>query len=78
MLPVAERPDTMQLQVTGWPPALGDPSVVARRIGELVERGRSVVVAADGEGSARRLREVLESEGLEVVAGARLDLGELE
>jgi transcription-repair coupling factor (superfamily II helicase) len=66
VLPVAERPDTPILQVTGWPPALGDPGVVARRIGELVARGRSVVVAADGDGSARRLAEVLELEGLEV------------
>ena len=69
LLPVAERPDTPMLQVTGWPPALGDPGVVARRIGELLRRGRSVVVAADGDGSARRLSEVLEQEGLEVAAG---------
>ena len=66
VLPVAERPETLMLQVTGWPPALGDPGVVARRIAELLSRDRSVIVAADGDGSARRLKEVLEAEGLEV------------
>ncbi|HEY5271676.1 MAG TPA: transcription-repair coupling factor [Acidimicrobiales bacterium] len=66
LLPVAERPDTPMLQISGWPVALGDPKVVATRIGELIGRACSVVVAADGEGSGRRLAEVLEGEGLDV------------
>jgi transcription-repair coupling factor (superfamily II helicase) len=66
MFPVAERPGMPALQIGGWPPALGDPSAVATRIGDLLGRASSVVVAADGEGSGRRLAAALEVEGLTV------------
>jgi transcription-repair coupling factor (superfamily II helicase) len=54
------------IAATGWPAAVGDASAIARRAGELARRGLSVVVAADGDGSAVRLRDILESEGLTV------------
>jgi transcription-repair coupling factor (superfamily II helicase) len=66
LLPVAERPGMPSLQIGGWPPALGDPSAVASRIGGLLRQSCSVVVAADGEGSGRRLAAALEHEGLSV------------
>ena len=39
---------------SGWPAAIGDAGAIARRVGELRRRGHSIVVAADGEGSAER------------------------
>jgi transcription-repair coupling factor (superfamily II helicase) len=61
---LAEGPDVPSVSAVGWPPVLGDASAVARRIGELVRDGYVVVVAAEGEGSAGRLAQVLESEGV--------------
>jgi transcription-repair coupling factor (superfamily II helicase) len=62
----AEALDGAAIVATGWPTALGDASVIARRAGELRRKGLSVVVAADGEGSAQRVRSILEAEGLEI------------
>ena len=41
---VADSPDVETLHATGWPAATGDPAAFARRVGELVGRGVSVVV----------------------------------
>ncbi len=46
VLSASEDPETAAVRVAGWPPALGDAAVVARRIGELVRRGCRVVVAS--------------------------------
>ncbi len=65
VLSAADRPSTCSLQAVGWPPVLGDASGLARRLGELARSGNTVVVCADGAGSAERLRTVLEAEGLQ-------------
>ena len=65
--PIADGPEMAAFRVTGWPTHLGDASVLARRIGELVASDSAVVVAADGRGSADRLSEVLAAEGLRVM-----------
>ena len=64
LLPVAEGPDTPALAAVSWPPVLGDAAGLARRLGELERRGVSVVVCAEGRGSAERVADVLEAEGL--------------
>ena len=58
--------DKRPSRVSGWPAALGDAAPIARRVGEVVRRGSSVVVAASGAGAATRLAEVLEGAGVEV------------
>ena len=63
---VAEGPDTTVLRTSGWPAATGDAAALARRVGELERAGSSVVVTADGAGSAERIAVVLESEGITV------------
>ena len=65
MLPVADRPDVTSLAANPWAPVMGDASGLARRLGELARSGYRVVVCADGNGSAERLRAVLETEGLD-------------
>jgi transcription-repair coupling factor (superfamily II helicase) len=66
VLAVTENPAQATVRVSGWPAALGDAAPVARRIGEVVRRGASVVVAASGAGAAARIADVLESSGVEV------------
>ncbi|MGO9581332.1 MAG: transcription-repair coupling factor [Acidimicrobiales bacterium] len=64
LLPVAESSRTVALQASGWPPVLGDPAVLARRFAELAGSGHRVVICADGRGSAERMAQVLDGEGL--------------
>ncbi len=66
VLAVTESPGQEAVRVSGWPAALGDAAPIARRVGEVVRRGSSVVVAASGAGAAARLAEVLEGAGVEV------------
>ncbi len=64
MVNVAEGPDTVALGATGWDPTLGDPERLARQVGQLIGRGVTVVVAADGMGSASRIASVLAEQGV--------------
>ena len=64
MVNVAEGPDTVTLGATGWDPVLGDPERLGRQVRDLLGRGFRVVVAADGAGSAARLRTVLAEHGV--------------
>ena len=66
VLAVTESPGQETVRVSGWPAALGDAAPIAHRVGEVVRRGSSVVVAASGVGAAVRLAEVLEASGVEV------------
>ena len=61
---LADSPDTPGIAASGWPAVLGDPAAIAHRIGDLARQKHVVVVAADGEGSAARLSQVLEAEGV--------------
>jgi transcription-repair coupling factor (superfamily II helicase) len=61
---VAEGPDTTALGATGWGPVLGDPERLARQVADLVGRDFTVVVAADGTGSASRIASVLAEHGV--------------
>ena len=58
---------------TGWGPVVGDGEGLTNRLRDLVRDGYRVIVAADGEGSAQRMSELL----LERGPLTRAQLGEL-
>ncbi len=60
-----ESPDTPLVEASGWGPVGGDGSGLVNRLTHLLGQGFSVTVAADGTGSATRLRQILLEQGLE-------------
>ena len=64
LVATADSPDTPSVTVGGWDPVLGDPERLARQVGDLLARGFTVVVAADGQGSAARLAAMLSEHGV--------------
>ncbi len=52
---LAEGPDVAAVVAAGWPPVMGDPTALLRRLSELSGSGYRIAVCADGEGSAARL-----------------------
>src|SRR5918995_6111184 len=66
---VPDRPDTPQVQSSGWDPVVGDGSGLIQRLVRLQGDGFRIVVGADGEGSADRLRERLATEGVSAEVG---------
>jgi transcription-repair coupling factor (superfamily II helicase) len=60
-----ESPTTPLVEATGWGPIGGDGSGLSDRLVDLIGKGHRVVVAADGPGSATRLREILLERGLD-------------
>jgi transcription-repair coupling factor (superfamily II helicase) len=76
LLATADSPETPVVEATGWPPVTGDPGALARRVGELARQKYRVVVAAEGEGSAGRIAEVLAGEGVVVRRGDAATLPE--
>ena len=61
-----DSPDTPIVESSGWGPVGGDVSGLTTRLTELIAAGSRVVVAADGEGSANRIRETMLEHGLEL------------
>ncbi|HEX4866013.1 MAG TPA: transcription-repair coupling factor [Acidimicrobiales bacterium] len=59
-----EGPDVATVASMGVATAAGDPERVVRQLADLAAEGYRIVVAADGEGSAARLRELLGHHGL--------------
>jgi transcription-repair coupling factor (superfamily II helicase) len=60
-----ETPDTPAIAATPWAPVVGDGEALVHRMSGLLSEGFRVVVAADGEGSATRLAELLRQRGLD-------------
>ncbi|MFN3255523.1 MAG: transcription-repair coupling factor [Ilumatobacter sp.] len=60
-----ESPDTPLVSAMGWGPVVGDGSGLTDRLRDLIADGYRVVVAADGEGSARRIKSLLLDQGLD-------------
>ncbi len=60
-----ESPDTPLVEAMGWGPVVGDGSGLTDRLRDLLADGYRVVVAADGDGSARRLKSLLLDQGLD-------------
>jgi transcription-repair coupling factor (superfamily II helicase) len=70
-----DSPDVPVVEASGWGPVGGDASGLVGRMRELLAGGYRVVVAADGEGSAARLHELLLDQGLDLpVVGAAADV----
>ncbi|MEO7428890.1 MAG: transcription-repair coupling factor [Acidimicrobiales bacterium] len=59
-----EGPDVATITSMGVAATAGDPERVVRQLAELAGQGYQIVVAADGEGSAGRLRELLTAHGI--------------
>ncbi len=68
-----ESPDTPLVEASGWGPVAGDGSGLTDRLNELIGKGFRVVVAADGAGSAERLRSLLLDHGLDFPVARRRD-----
>jgi transcription-repair coupling factor (superfamily II helicase) len=83
-----EGPGVAAVEARGWDPTFGDPEKLVRRISDLVGDGYRVVVAADGDGSARRIAAAFADHGLHVpvvddpngltTPGARIVVQQLE
>ncbi len=65
-----ENPDTPHLSASGFDPLAGDTDGLVKRLRDLAAAGLSVVLVAEGSGSATRLIETLGREGLDVISGA--------
>ena len=63
-----EGPDVATIASMGIAATAGDPERVVRQLAELAGDGYQIVVAADGEGSAARLRTLLAEHGLHPTA----------
>jgi transcription-repair coupling factor (superfamily II helicase) len=61
-----EGPDTPLVAATAFDPVVGDVEGLARRLNRLRDEGFRVVLAAEGQGSAQRLHDVLSEEGMDV------------
>ncbi|HEX3621072.1 MAG TPA: transcription-repair coupling factor, partial [Acidimicrobiales bacterium] len=52
------------IEARGWDPVFGDANRLSRQVADLLARGYRVVVAAEGQGSAARLAEMLRDNGV--------------
>ncbi|MEZ5204467.1 MAG: transcription-repair coupling factor [Acidimicrobiales bacterium] len=59
-----DGPDVATVNATGWNPVVGDGEGLTNQLRQLLDDGFRVVVAADGEGSALRLGDLLRDRGL--------------
>ena len=59
LVSVPDSPDTPQVLASGWDPVVGDGSGLVQRLVRLQADGFRIVVGADGDGSASRMRERL-------------------
>ncbi|MEP6625674.1 MAG: transcription-repair coupling factor [Acidimicrobiia bacterium] len=70
-----DSPDTLQLGASAFDPVVGDVEALAERIRVLLRSEHRVVLAAEGEGSARRLADVLAGEGIDAMVDAPIRPG---
>ena len=59
-----DGPDVATVAATGWNPVVGDGEGLTGQLRQLLDDGYRIVVAADGEGSAQRLGDLLRDRGL--------------
>jgi transcription-repair coupling factor (superfamily II helicase) len=73
---VPESPDVVTIAATPWEPPTGDGERLVAQLQHLLRTGARVVVAADTEGSAGRVRQLLRDRGIDVdVAVGALERG---
>ena len=75
VLAAPDSPDTPQLGGVAFDPVVGDVEALAERIRALLRAEHRVVLAAEGEGSARRLAEVLTGEGIDALVDGAIAPG---
>ncbi len=68
-----EGPEVATVASMGIAATAGDPERVVRQLLDLAADGYRIVIAADGEGSAARLRELLGQHGLSATIGGAAD-----
>ncbi len=80
ILNVPDAPDSPAVTALAWPPAVGEGAALVGQLRQVVNDGYSVVICADGEGSASRIDKLLNEQGFsfpvlatpsEIAAGAR-------
>ncbi len=80
ILNVPDAPDSPAVTALAWPPAVGEGAALVGQLRQVINDGYSVVICADGEGSAGRIDKLLNEQGFsfpvlatpaEIVAGAR-------
>ena len=69
VLATPESPATPHLAAAGFDPVVGDTEGLTRRLRNLRDDGTRVVLAADGQGTAGRLHDVLAGEGINTITG---------
>jgi transcription-repair coupling factor (superfamily II helicase) len=69
LLSTPDSPDTPRVAASAFDPVVGDADALARRLRALAGDGYRVVLAAEGTGSAQRLRDILAGEGLDAGPG---------
>jgi transcription-repair coupling factor (superfamily II helicase) len=62
---VPDSPDVTTITAHGWDPQVGDGTRLVGQLRELRRQNYRIIVGADGEGSAARVRELLWAEGVE-------------
>ena len=72
-----ESPDTPVVEAMGWGPVVGDGTGLTDRLTQLIAEGYRVIVAADGTGSASRLKSLLLDQGLDFKMQAPGDTSDL-
>jgi len=65
----AQGAEVPLLEASGWAPVIHDPSPIVRRMVEMVGDGWHVAIAADTDGSARRLAALVAEHGLSAEPG---------
>ncbi|MEN3315483.1 MAG: hypothetical protein V7605_1717, partial [Acidimicrobiaceae bacterium] len=60
----ASGPPVATVEARGWTPVVGDPERLVHQVGDLLGRGYTVAVAAEGRGSAARLAAALSEHGV--------------
>ncbi len=65
-----ESPDVATVIAAGWNPVVGDGAHLVKQLQDLLSDGYSIVVGADGAGTAQRLDQILNEQGFHF----RLDL----
>jgi len=61
---VPDSPDSPAVTALAWPPAVGEAEGLLHQLRQLISDGYSVVVCADGAGSAGRIDKLLNQHGL--------------
>jgi transcription-repair coupling factor (superfamily II helicase) len=66
MASTPDHVDAPVVEASGWGTVADGGEALAKRLGELLGQGAKVVVAADGAGSAQRLRSIMLDHGLDL------------